>query len=1062
IGSMIPGDSFQTNNSIIEKYCYDNNPDNCIVYGGLYQWPEMMQYITTPSSKGICANGWHLPSNEEWDNLACYLGGLSIAGGKMKQVGNTYWSSPNISATNESGFTGLGAGWCWPISGYFSGWHYDGIFWSSSEFFSSNGYNVYLISNSSEFPFSNYHKEIGYSVRCLKDICSQSPTQSNAGPDQTVTGTSTTLAANTPQYGTGSWGIVSGNGGVVAETGNPLSGFTGLADSIYLLTWTISTACASSVDTVVITFNNLIMNIPCPGLPSFVYEGRTYNTVQIGNQCWMRENLNVGTMVPSTNTGSFHSDCNNNGIIEKYCYNNDPVYCNIYGGLYDWNEMMLYSSIPGKKGICPTGWHIPTDEDVCILTTYLDPTVVCNNDGSESGITIGAKLKETGTNHWAQTNSGVTNESGFTALGAGYRDQQGYMSCLSVNEMFWTSSTIEWYSEYLPVRWYLFYQHNGIDRGLELGPTGYSVRCLKDTCSQSPTQSDAGPNQTVTGTSTNLAANVPQYGTGSWSIVTGNGGVVAEPGNPLSGFTGLTDSTYLLTWTISNACASSVDSLSITFSAPVFTCGSAFTDTRDGYVYNTVQIGEQCWMKQNLNVGLMIAGSAYQTNNGTIERYCYDNNPLNCDTYGALYQWDEMMNYAPSGVRIQGICPFDWHIPSVDEWTTLSTTLGGDAIAGGKMKETGLLHWDSPNSGANNESGFSGLGAGCLYGTSYNSLKNYGIFWTSYSHPVNGQPYFCFLGYYDPNFIIALNGGAHYGYSVRCIKNCVFPLPSQSYAGSDQTLSVTTTTLAGNTPLSGTGTWSLISGSGGTIAEVGNPVSVFTGIAGNTYTLIWTINTACASSIDTVVLIFNNTIMNIPCPDLPSFVYGGQTYNTVQIGNQCWMRENLNIGIMISGSSNQTNNNTLEKYCYNNDPANCSVYGGFYQWDEIMQYNFISGTQGICPSGWHIPTDNEWCAMTSLLDTSVDCINFGWSGLDIGDKLKETSSNQSGFTAVGAGYRAGNGGFNDVSNSARFWTSTEYSSLNAVMRYLYHLNPSIGMFNTSKLNGYSVRCIKNP
>src|ERR1035441_9850769 len=82
-----------------------------------------------------------------------------------------------------------------------------------------------------------------------------------------------------------------------------------------------------------------------------------------------------------------------------------------------------------------------------------------------------------------------------------------------------------------------------------------------------------------------------------------------------------------------------------------------------------------------------------------------------------------------------------------------------------------------------------------------------------------------------------------------------------------------------------------------------------------------------------------------PCPNVATVDYAGKTYNTVAIGDQCWLKENLDIGTMINsinggtnGDGNQTNNGTIEKYCYNDDPANCTKYGGLYQWNEAMQY----------------------------------------------------------------------------------------------------------------------------
>jgi len=99
-----------------------------------------------------------------------------------------------------------------------------------------------------------------------------------------------------------------------------------------------------------------------------------------------------------------------------------------------------------------------------------------------------------------------------------------------------------------------------------------------------------------------------------------------------------------------------------------FFCGQTLSDPRDGKNYATVQIGTQCWMAQNLNVGTRIDGTATQANNGTIEKYCYSDNDANCTTYGGLYQWDEMMQYTTTQ-GVQGICPTGWHLPVDAEWT---------------------------------------------------------------------------------------------------------------------------------------------------------------------------------------------------------------------------------------------------------------------------------------------------------------------------------------------------------------------------------------------------------
>ncbi|MBI4649431.1 MAG: hypothetical protein HY738_23240 [Bacteroidia bacterium] len=130
---------------------------------------------------------------------------------------------------------------------------------------------------------------------------------------------------------------------------------------------------------------------------------------------------------------------------------------------------------------------------------------------------------------------------------------------------------------------------------------------------------------------------------------------------------------------VSNACG---DELSAAATLNII-CGSAqLKDDRDGRIYNTKQIGSKCWMAQNLNIGTKInstAGGQLQTNNGIIEKYCYSNNSANCDTYGGLYEWREMMQYASSDAGLtgttQGICPAGWHIPTHHEWTTLERAI---------------------------------------------------------------------------------------------------------------------------------------------------------------------------------------------------------------------------------------------------------------------------------------------------------------------------------------------------------------------------------------------------
>ncbi|PKK84270.1 MAG: hypothetical protein CVT49_04700 [candidate division Zixibacteria bacterium HGW-Zixibacteria-1] len=153
----------------------------------------------------------------------------------------------------------------------------------------------------------------------------------------------------------------------------------------------------------------------------------------------------------------------------------------------------------------------------------------------------------------------------------------------------------------------------------------------------------------------------------------------------------------------------------------------------DGNMYSTIQIGSQCWMAENLKVTHYRNGDPIPnvTDDGVWAElatgaYCnYNNDEGNVATYGRLYNWyavDDSRNIAPEG----------WHVPTDAEWQTLVDYLGGETVAGGKMKEAGTSHWLSPNTDATNESGFSALpGGNRYYYGGYGGVTGSGIFWSS-------------------------------------------------------------------------------------------------------------------------------------------------------------------------------------------------------------------------------------------------------------------------------------------------------------------------------------------
>ena len=196
------------------------------------------------------------------------------------------------------------------------------------------------------------------------------------------------------------------------------------------------------------------------------------------------------------------------------------------------------------------------------------------------------------------------------------------------------------------------------------------------------------------------------------------------------------------------------------------------------------------------------------------------------------------------------------------------------------------------------------------------------------------------------------------------------------------------------------------------------------------------------------------------CGDILVDARDGQEYPTVQIGNKCWMAKNLNIGERIDGIEDMTNNDTIEKYCYNDNPTNCDTYGGLYQWAEIMIYALLAGTKGICPpeGGWHLPSDAEWCMLEQAVDPTLNCNTIFWRGTEGGRKLKEDGT--SGFDALLSGIRITDGTYRNIGNYSYFWTSTMQTD-NAWRRTfeVHHDDINRGYVNTKY--GFSVRCVKD-
>jgi uncharacterized protein (TIGR02145 family) len=482
----------------------------------------------------------------------------------------------------------------------------------------------------------------------------------------------------------------------------------------------------------------------------------------------------------------------------------------------------------------------------------------------------------------------------------------------------------------------------------------------------------------------------------------------------------------------------------------------------EGQIYNTVQIGGQCWMKENLNVGVMINGNMNGSNNDTIEKYCYNDVRVNCDLYGALYQFQEAMKYSLTPAT-QGICPPGWHMPTYTEIETLITSVNSDGDA---LKAIGQ---GSGEGSGTNLSGFSALLAGLRAFTG--EFSNFGeaaCFWSS-----NGDVY---SGYYmslwhNDNSISFYSMIAEYGLSVRCIwhggaANRPPSVPETPIPENQSTEQPTFMEMSwtcsdieedpimydiyldkDNPPTTKVTT------------DITDAYFIMGGLDEST-TYYWKVvakddhgNSTAGS-----VWSFTTGAWGTSCEGIPTVEYEGKVYHTVQIGSRCWLKENLDIGIMIDANLNQTNNSIIEKYCYDNDSSRCKVFGGYYQWDEVMQYSATEGARGICPVGWHIPTYTEFQACSTTVNGDGNALKVVGGGSWYGE-----GTNSSGFSAVIAG-DAYNGSFENLYNLTAFWSSTQgpepYTDYPYYLSLSYEYS-SIGLSYNDKIYGFNVRCVKD-
>lgn len=803
VGGRIDGGQNQLDNGAIEKYCYDNLETNCDVYGGLYQWDEMMGYSNLQGTKGICSEGWHLPADKEWTILTDYVSSIQeyLCNSNINYIAkalaaNIYWNSStytcavgnDINANNATNFTGLPGGY-YLIGGSFSAIGNAGFWRTSNESTATNSYYRGLGINGTGLTHSSSSKSLGMSIRCIKGDSAQNqppyypfyPNPENGSSNISIN-LSFSWSCSDPESDPLTYDVFFG-------TENPPALVaTAIADTFYnpgtlnyntTYYWKIVAHDdhGNSTEGEIWSFTTK-ETWECGDILHDERDGQEYNTVQIGDQCWMAENLNVGTRIDGTQNQQ------DNGDVEKYCYDNLESNCDVYGGLYQWDEMMGYSTVQGVKGICPVGWHLPTDLEFTSLTNFVSgqPTYLCNSNAIFIAKALAASV------YW-NTNAGTctignvlenNNATGFIGLPGGYRNNWGVIEDLG-NLADWWSST-----QYNATKaWYRNLSCNDahVDRFNNNKVYGMSIRCLQDeiTTINEPPDTPSNPIP-ETSSINNLiysifswACSDPENDPLTYDVFFGTENPFAQIATAIADtfYTpGILNYNTTYYWKIvahdDNGNSTEGEVWSFTTMDEPWACGDPLIDERDWQEYNTVQIGEQCWLKENIAYLPSVSPSS---NGSRTTNYYYvygyqgtsvtmAKTMTNYLTYGVLYNYPASLNACPQG----------WHLPTDVEWTTLTNYLGGESVAGGKMKETGTSHWNSPNNGATNSSDFTGLPGGwrSIEGT-FSFLGQNGDFWSS-TEATWALAWLRFLNN-DDDDISRAYGDKAYGLSVRCLKD---------------------------------------------------------------------------------------------------------------------------------------------------------------------------------------------------------------------------------------------------------------------------------------------------
>ncbi|MFC2087278.1 LamG-like jellyroll fold domain-containing protein, partial [Bacteroidota bacterium] len=562
-------------------------------------------------------------------------------------------------------------------------------------------------------------------------------------------------------------------------------------------------------------------------------DGNWYQTVPIGGQCWMKENLaatksNDGSAIPKVENGTDWTNLSNTD--KAYCwYDNDSISnAETYGAIYTWaaimNDEASSSANPsGVQGICPDGWHIPSDEEWKQLEMYLG---MGQSDANQidvwRGTNEGDELKAT--DGWIGGGNG-SNESGFTALPGGLRNGgDGNFLYKGTNGYWWTSTE---FSSIFPWRRILEYDESKIGRFKNVVKFyGHSVRCISDSIVHFSELTVSNDTLDFGSQLTDILEDTLTfwiYNKGNDTLYFDSISIIDAPfyDNFMTPYVLAGDSTLFevildldTVGVFETELRFFTDSFMDTTTIAVFAivqpqpandiiCGVDSIQDMDGNWYQTVPIGGQCWIQKNLKTTRYADGSLipkidndtdWANLSVTDKAYSWENDDsITYSDYGALYSWAAAMNGSassdsvPSG--IQGVCPDGWHIPGDEEWKVLEMFLGmnrtnadmGETIdrgtnEGSKLAGNASL-WSNGNLENNTkfgETGFDALPIGYRgNGTgSFGGIGDGGDWWSSTEFD-NDNAWFREIYFENSEIGRFYYYGKDAGLSVRCLADSI-------------------------------------------------------------------------------------------------------------------------------------------------------------------------------------------------------------------------------------------------------------------------------------------------